>query len=163
MDSFKRSVICALLLTWSATASLLFVSGVDLGLTVPAKWILYFPSYGTLYLLSLVWHLIGIRVVNPLLFMIGVTSCAVCFAIFQEKLPKNVVYAGVGILFFVILVITGRAVFVQVIYIPQSPRLSLTIQYITSFVEFLVALVLLYLVLDDVDIPFQKKMIERDN
>jgi len=61
-----------------------------------------------------------------------------------------VAYVGGGVLFFIFLLICGRAVFVRFIYVPQSTTLETAVYSVKVFAEFLVALALLYLVLDEV-------------
>lgn len=148
MDSLKRLVVLTSLLVGSAIAALLFISGVGFNMS-PVAWMLYFPFYGTLYISSLVWQFTGLRVMSPLLFLIGVILTTVYFFILMEKAPK-VAYVGGGVLFFIFLLICGRAVFVRFIYLPQSTTLEAAVYSVKVFVEFLVALALLYLVLDEV-------------
>ena len=148
MDSLKQLVVLTLLLVGSAIAALLFILGVGFN-TSPVMWMLYFPFYGTLYISSLVWQFAGLRVMSPLLFLIGVILTTVYFFILLEKAPK-LAYVGGGVLFFIFLLICGRAVFVRFIYVPQSTTLEAAVYSVKVCVEFLVALALLYLVLDEV-------------
>ncbi|MBU7018813.1 MAG: hypothetical protein HXS44_14985 [Theionarchaea archaeon] len=150
MDSLRRLAITCSLLIGSAVASFLFVSGMNLSMPVPVKWVLYFPFYGTLVISSVIWHLIGIRVLNPILFLTGVVLSAVYVVFVLEKLPKNIKYKGTGILFFVFLLICGRSAFVQAIYVPHATSVGTVVHSIKVFLEFLMVLILLYMVLREV-------------
>jgi hypothetical protein len=133
------------LLAGSAVASLLVISGSGSGVPVPVKWVVYLPFYGVIHLSSVVWQLTGIRVLSPLVFLVGVVLSAVYVVIIMEKMPARLVYAGMGVLFFIFLLIVGRAAFVQFIFVPLSTAKA-AVYSVKVFFEFLVVLVLVYLV-----------------
>lgn len=149
MDSLQRLAVPILLLVGSAAASLLFILRINLGILTVAKWVLWFPLYGTSYLSSLLWQIAGLWVTGPVVFLAGVFFCAVFFVILLEKIPRKAVFIGVGMLFFIFLLITGRDAFVQFIYIPQASTLGTAVYSVKVFVEFLIGLLLLYLLLND--------------
>lgn len=157
MDSLRRLAISCSVLAGSAVASLLFVSGMNLGMPVPVKWVLYFPFYGTLFISSVIWHLVGIRVLSPILFLAGVVLSAVYVVYLLENLPKNIKYWGLGVIFFIFLLICGRAAFVQIIYVPNSTSTASAVHSVKVFLEFLGVLVLLHLVLKEVSSNSSKK------
>lgn len=150
MDSLRRLAISCSILVGSAVASLLFISGMNLGMSVPIKWVLYFPFYGTLLISSVIWHMVGIRVLSPILFLAGVVLSAVYVVSLLENLPKNIKYWGLGVVFFIFLLICGRAAFAQVIYVPHSTSMGAAVHSVKVFLEFLGVLVLLYVVLKEV-------------
>ncbi len=148
MDSLQRLGISASLLVGSAVASILYIVGAGLNMSAPVKWVLYFPFYGVLYFFSLVWELTGFRALNQILFLVGVVLTAVYLAILLEKIPRNVVYCGLGVIFFVFLLILGRGVFVRLISVSQS-TLGTAVYSVKVFLEFLICLVILYVVLGE--------------
>lgn len=152
----KQVTILLLLLTGSIAATLFFFFGVTVHADLPVKWVLYFPFYGILYLSSSVWQLMGIRTNYAILFLAGVVFSAFYGLILLEKLPRKVTYVMVGMLFFMIVLIMGRSVFVMFLYIPQQP-LGAALYSVKVFVEFLIGLGLIYLVLGEVDVPFLDK------
>ena len=145
----KRVGVSVTLLAGSAVASLLFISGSGVGVPVPVKWVVYLPFYGVIRLASLVWELTGIRVLSPFVFLAGVVLSAVYLVVIMEKMPDRLVYAGMGVLFFIFLLIVGRAAFVQFIFVPLSTAKA-TVYSVKVFFEFLVVLVLVYLICGDV-------------
>ena len=151
MDPLQRFAILCSLVTGSAVASLLFISGIDPGIAVPVRWVLYFPSYGIAFLNPLVSEACGTNIVSPLLFFAGVVLTAVYWIVLVEKVPKNRGYVGLGVLFFIFLVVYGRAAFVNIIYVPLAPSLKTVVYSVKGFLEFLVGLALLYVVLGEVD------------
>ncbi|MBU7047537.1 MAG: hypothetical protein HXS54_13970 [Theionarchaea archaeon] len=158
MDSLQRLTISCTIFAGSAVASLLVISGMNLNVPTPVKWILYFPFYGTLLGSSVIWQLTGIRVLTPILFLIGVVFSAVYVVFLLEKLPKNVKYLGIGIVFFIFLLICGRAAFVQIIYVPHATSVGAAVRSIKVFSEFLVILALLYVVLREVNCTFIRRI-----
>ncbi|MBU7010544.1 MAG: hypothetical protein HXS46_07620 [Theionarchaea archaeon] len=149
MDSLQRLAVPISLLVGSAAASLLFILRITLGILTVAKWVLWFPLYGTSYLSSLLWQITGLWVTGPLVFLAGVFFCAVFFVILLEKVPQKAAFIGVGMLFFIFLLITGRDAFVQFIYVPQASTLGTAVYSVKVFAEFLIGLLLLYLLLND--------------
>lgn len=149
----KQVTILLLLLTGSTVATLFFLFGVTVQVDLPVKWVLYFPFYGILYLSSSVWQLMGIRTNYAILFLAGVVFSALYNIVLLEKLPRKVTYVIVGILFFMVVLVMGRSVFVMFLYIPQQP-LRAALYSVKVFVEFLIGLGLIYLVLGEVDVPF---------
>lgn len=146
MDSLQRTGIVGSLLAGSAVAAVVLISGIDSGGLTLIKWGLYLPFYGIYYLFFSLLQISGIRVLNPILFLVGVVLSAVYLVVLMEKVPRRIMYCAVGVLFFIFLLIAGRSVFVQFIYVPQSP-LRTAVNSAKVLVEFLVALALLYLVL----------------
>lgn len=149
MNSLQRFVILGSLLVGSAVLSLLFILGVTLSGTAVVRWVLYFPFYGVLFLSSVFSQLTGVRVLSPLLFLLGVVLTTVYVFILLEKMSKWA-YLGMGALFFIFLLICGRAVFVRFIYVSQSTTLETAVYSVRIFLEFLAGLALVYLILHDV-------------
>ena len=148
MNSLQRLGISASLLVGSAVASMLYISGAGLNMSAPVKWVLYFPFYGVLYFSSFVWEMTGFRALNQIVFLVGVVLTAVYLVVLLEKIPRNVVYFGLGVIFFVFLLILGRTVFVRFIFVPQS-MLGAAVYSVKVFLEFLICLVILYVVLGE--------------
>lgn len=136
------------LVTGSAVAALLFILGVGGGVLTPLKWGLYFPFYGVLCVSSYVQEATGLSVLTPVLFLVGVVLSGMYLTVLLKKLPRYVGYVGVGVVFFVFLLFTGRGVFVRVIYAPLSP-IDTAVYSVKVFFEFLVGLVVLYVILGD--------------
>jgi FtsH-binding integral membrane protein len=155
MDSLKRIAISASLLAGSAVASLLFIVGGEPDMLEPVKWGLYFPFYATVYLSSLLRQWTGVQMIAPVLSLIGVILSGLYLVLLLKKFPRNIVYLGVGVIFFVFLLIVGRNVFVRFVYIPHSTNLRTAVYSGRVFFEFLVGLVILYLILGNVDFSLQ--------
>ena len=147
MNSLRLLIIPALLVG-SAVGALLFGMGVHLSMPLPVKWILYFPFYGTVELSSVIFQMVGVRLLKQILFSLGVALSAVYLLVLLEKIPRNVVHLGAGMIFFVFLLICGRYIFVRFIYAPES-TVGAAVYSIKVFVEFLVGLGVLYVVLND--------------
>ena len=160
MDSLRRLAILWLLVVGSAVASFMFISGMNLGMSVPIKWVLYFPFYATLSISSVISQVMGIRVLTPILFLVGAVLSAVYVVFLLENLPKNIQYGVIGVIFFIFLLICGRAAFVQIIYVSYSTSMGVAVYSVKVFLEFLGVLVLLYIVLRGVDSISSAKSIE---
>lgn len=155
MDSLHRLAVLDSLVVGSAVAALLFIAGTRMN-PIGIKWVLFFPFYAVLYIFSIVWQITGVSLLFPVLALIGAAFSAVYLVVLLEKIPGNTKYAGVGIFFFIFLLVCGRAVFVRLIYLPQSANLGTALHSIKVFLEFMVGLAVLYQVLGDVRIPWQE-------
>lgn len=136
------------LVVGSAVAAILFIAGVDGGVFVSVKWALYLPFYGVLFMDSLVQQATGFSVLTPVLFLAGVVLSGVYLTILLKKIPFYVGCIGVGVIFFVFLLISGRNVFVRIMYVPLSP-VDTAVYAVKVFCEFLVGLVVLYVVVGE--------------
>lgn len=143
-----RLVGFSLLVVGSVVAALLFIVGVDVRVLVLLKWVLYFPFYGVLYVDSLWQQATGFSVLTPVLFLVGVVLSGVYLTVLLKKVPCYVGYIGTGVIFFVFLLITGRGVFVRIMYAPLSP-IDTAVYAVKVFFEFVVGLVVLYVLVGE--------------
>ncbi len=151
MNSLRQLTVSGLLVG-SSVSSLFLIGGVDLSMLFAVRWVLYFPFFGVFYLFSLMERFSGLEVFFPIVFLVGVVFTAWYLAVLLDRAPRKIVYVGVGVVFFLFLLVVGRGAFTSFIFLPQTTRLRTALGSVKTFVEFLIVLVLLYCVLDDISL-----------
>ncbi|MGD2250188.1 MAG: hypothetical protein PVF58_17440 [Candidatus Methanofastidiosia archaeon] len=149
MDSLKQMLIPGLLLPGSAVGSLLFIAGIHLPVFFWAKKVLYFPFYVIMTFSPFLKQITGFTIVSIFVFALGVAVCSVYFIVLLDMLPQRIMYYLVGIVFFMMLLVVGRRVFVQIIYIPHITTMRTMLDAVKKGVEFAVLLLVVYLVVGE--------------
>jgi hypothetical protein len=119
--------------------------------------VLFFPFSGIIYLSNFLVTQGGILISSPIIFLAGISTTALFLIFLLYKAPKIIVYAGLGFFFFVFLVLVGKYSFIGMGYLFQSTPKAMY-ESLRTCIEFIIALFLLYIILEGITIPEKGKL-----
>lgn len=150
MEPLGKTSIIALVIISSAVSSLLFIEGTHIYASELVTYVLYFPFYVVFEITFLVASA-GIYIPLPYVFLIGTIFSAACLFFLIRKFP-SLSCAGIGVIFFLFLVIVGQGVFVKTIYLPHVTGIVTLLTSLRVLLEFLIGLAVIYVLLEPIDL-----------
>jgi hypothetical protein len=151
MEPAKRTSIITGIITLSALSSLLFISGVNNHVLDLIPHGIYLPFYVIFEISLLVSRIGGIFFPLPYVFLTGAVLSAFYLVLLTRKVPSSLFYCGIGVLFFLFLIVVGQNVFVRIIFLPRATSIKAVLSSLRTIFDFSVALIILYILLESVN------------
>ena len=156
MDKSHHLILVSSLLLCSTISALFMIMRIEIPGSSLFLRILFFP-FECIVLLSktLVSHG-GILLSSPVLYLMGVSISAAFLILLLYFFPKKMIYIGLGLFFFIFLVLVGKSAYIGIFYIFQE-TITAKFQSLRTFLEFSIALFILYGVLGTGILPTEEK------
>lgn len=149
MNESHRLMIISSLLLCSAFSAFFMIMRIEMPGSSLLMKILFFPFVGIVSLSNaLVTHR-GILLSSPVLYLMGISVSAAFLILLLHISPKKITYIGLGLFFFIFLVLVGKSAFIGIIYIFQE-TITAAYQSLRTFIEFVITLIILYIVLGSI-------------